>query len=473
MKVSMTNPNLGINTTFEITNEQLQSQAQFQKKLDAVFTGQNYVASVDAIEKIRQHLLANRSKKVVQVRAPEFFDSLKPLKVLNALAPPESEDVMQPAPQASDDVEEAIVVFDDQPSILADYASFNQLVNEMLDMPIAADPHNIRGTFASLTENDLLKCQHIIVNTEGSGMQYGEPAQDILKVTAYENARTVLLKMQLADGTEHTKIFIPSEAGDLKTGLFGRMLDCGSEIPGNRFEYDKSRIYNVPPLADDRWDIEMTKPDTVEAYEKKVYPAISSGVRLLRDLNILKNGDTILDVGSGRGDLALRLNDTFAQNEYKIIGAEPNRPSRLEANNKKKAFDDVQENFYPYKNISFKNFSGEQLANKVDELNINPKVLIFSGVLASAVLTKQVAEGAAQQAFNILPPGGAMIVASKTDPLLSAADFRAIGFEILNTYSPEYNRPLYVLRKPVQAPMQVPAPPPEQPSEDGPIESSV
>lgn len=248
------------------------------------------------------------------------------------------------------------------------------------------------------------------------------------------------------DGTTIERYLPWDQSGPHMNALkqrFDRFLAAGGKLPGASFEHDKSRAFHeeeVHTHKDEDWDVEMTTSGTAEAYERSVYPAILDALQHLERRDAMPRNAVIFDVACGRGDLTSSMHDAFP--EAKVVGGEFNQKS-LEAATERFAY-------HGEKNQPqvFRLDAVNQLKSSAEALGIRPNVVVMSGFIAKVVLKKAEGVQVMRQVYDLLPPGGLVVMAQKTDNLLSAGDFERLGFEVANTFSPAHNRSCIILRKP-------------------------
>ena len=84
-------------------------------------------------------------------------------------------------------------------------------------------------------------------------------------------------------------------------------------------------------------------------------------------------------------------------------------------------------------------------------LKAAPHIVTILGGLNNEVISTRSAKIIAARIYNILAEDGLLIVTGRSLPLLTAEDFKKLGFDVLNTMLPGGRESLYILRKPADA----------------------
>jgi SAM-dependent methyltransferase len=316
--------------------------------------------------------------------------------------------------------------------------------------------NRLTGTASPLQVSEFDRAQthadHVTLDVGGINPKRLAPSgRPLVKVEISRGLASQNLRLRETDdaGTTTTRYQLAQGNASGEKALFARSVGLGQKFPGHRFEYDKSASPTDPSHIN--WDVEMTTPDTVACYRDSVYPSIAGVVKGLVDGGVIPKKATIFDVGCGRGDLSAKLHAELPK--ARIRGGEFNGPSLKHARDRWEKHDKNQPQFFPMNAV-------EGLRDAAREHGIQPDVMVMSGFIARKIFDPSLCKNKAlkteqdcgrevmRQAFDVLKPGGVIVMAQKTDNLFGAEDFKAMGFNVLNTWDPAHDRACYVLQKP-------------------------
>ncbi|MBF0504502.1 MAG: hypothetical protein HQL14_05290 [Candidatus Omnitrophica bacterium] len=224
-------------------------------------------------------------------------------------------------------------------------------------------------------------------------------------------------------------------------------------LTGNELErVSMGEINQTIPL--DYWGPEWKKARSTgvmtdgEVYERLVHPIMSDVVKRVLEQMSIPEAPRILDLLGGDG-MFLRL---LAGH---LAGMPIGQPSLSLIDGNQASVERSKQNLQgivPDENIHLLDVRDNlRVASLLNQ--IRPFVVTSNGGLTEGVLDKNQGIALAQHVFTALPDGGFFIVTGFTKTLLNAAEFRSIGFEVLNkSVHADFQglnvAQFYILRKP-------------------------
>lgn len=192
--------------------------------------------------------------------------------------------------------------------------------------------------------------------------------------------------------------------------------------------YLQHNIYAIGEIVSDSipaWD----------DYKQIIHPAILDVS--LEVLNGLAGTcPNVVEICGGEGDLAIQMAKNYP-NQMKYYLLEYNDRSLYLANNR--ILNEIHEDdakIIPIKTDitnSDDYFLDAEKKNPINRCSID--LIIGSGALTNCVLeSKKIALGVAEKCYDLLKPGGKLILAGHARSLLNCEDFTSLGFKVINSY---------------------------------------
>lgn len=213
-------------------------------------------------------------------------------------------------------------------------------------------------------------------------------------------------------------------------------------LPGNCFEissFDEESTKNDDFW--DHWQFHDLLGGAGAEYQDIIHPILTRYAS-----TILKNIENpqIVEICAGTGSLARKiLKDLNKPLRYLLL--ERNEKSRRDASITLKEYDATVQ-IVPTDIVADKVwYSDAKRSQPIQESSQD--LVIGSGALTHNVLSKDGAQCALAKIVRILKADGYLLLMGLTASLLSARDFEAFGFKVINTNFPGFNKNLYVLQK--------------------------
>ncbi|MFH2145271.1 MAG: class I SAM-dependent methyltransferase [Candidatus Omnitrophota bacterium] len=242
------------------------------------------------------------------------------------------------------------------------------------------------------------------------------------------------------------KIFSLADGGNIS----GLLVEIIKSLPGNKVEIVLPASAIPAPRSRDNWEEDWK--ETI--YHKVVYSSIYD--EAIREVETIISGFfqaetdvALVDIGGGDGEFIELLNRFIKTRSAK------RDPAYWLIDDSAKSIKKAQKRLADIPRCTIVKDNIFSLSSIIQNNLISPQIITALGVINAHVMDKNQALFVAQQAYEQLQAGGYFIVSGKTFSLVSAAEFRRMGFEVLkmsipqNIDSADECRQLYVLRKPI------------------------
>jgi hypothetical protein len=227
-----------------------------------------------------------------------------------------------------------------------------------------------------------------------------------------------------------------------------RLIEMRKHFRGNEFERDQSHYpHEYSSLRKGFWSEDWKHARPIKDFYDRVHSLARAYCDKLYSLGLLSESHThFCDAGSGKGDLIASLCSEFPPDtfpDYAFVAIDSDQASCIEA----------REHVLPGDNRVY--IECDTLLNLhsfFSDGKKRPNILFFFGILAHQVLpSREIAYDVLSQGFDVLEPQEICMISQMTKNFLWSDDFSNIGFNVVNSYVPEYGLSFYILQKPDQS----------------------